>query len=109
MRSKLIPKCFIGASWQIIGQGYHIRRGEAHAEINCLNSVFDNLRSLIRESTMYVTLEPLRSRRPHPSCAKRLVQEGIRRVVIGTPLGSSSLVSGKGCQILRDGGVEVDT
>lgn len=91
---------------KIIGQGYHIRRGEAHAEINCLNSVPDNLRSLIRESTMYVTLEPCAHEGRTPSCAKRLVQEGIRRVVIGT-LDPFPLVSGKGCQILRDGGVEV--
>lgn len=90
----------------IIGQGYHIRQGEGHAEVNCITSVPVNLRHLIPQSTMYVTLEPCAHQGRTPSCAKMLVDQKIKKVVVGT-LDPFPKVAGKGCEILREGGVDV--
>lgn len=91
---------------RIIGEGYHMKRGEGHAEVNCIASVRPEHRHLITKSTMYVTLEPCAHQGRTPSCARMLVAEGVKRVVVGT-LDPFPEVAGKGCQILRDGGVQV--
>lgn len=91
---------------KVIGQGYHKKRGEAHAEVNCINSVPNRWRDLIPQSTMYVTLEPCAHQGLTPSCAKMLVQQRVKSVVIGT-LDPFPEVSGKGVEILRQGGVRV--
>lgn len=90
----------------IIGQGYHIRQGDNHAEVNCIASVPERLRHLISQSTMYVTLEPCAHQGRTPSCAKMLVEQKVKKVMVGT-LDPFPKVAGKGCQILREGGVEV--
>lgn len=91
---------------RIIGEGYHIKQGEGHAEVNCIASVLPQHRPLIAESTMYVTLEPCAHQGRTPSCARMLVDEKVKRIVVGT-LDPFPEVAGKGCQILKDGGVEV--
>lgn len=92
---------------RIIGEGYHEEAGKSHAEVNCLDSVRPSDRPLIPQSTMYVTLEPCAHEGKTPSCAKRLVRERVKRVVIGV-LDPFPEVSGKGAQILRDAGIEVE-
>lgn len=88
----------------IIGEGFHKRYGDAHAEPNAINSVKDE--SLLKESTLYVNLEPCAHFGKTPPCANLIIQKGIPRVVIGT-LDPNPKVSGKGVEILKNAGVEV--
>lgn len=92
---------------RIIGEGYHQEAGKPHAEVNCLESVSPQDQIHIPESTMYVTLEPCAHEGKTPSCAKRLVAERVPRVVMGT-LDPFPSVAGRGAQILRDAGIEVE-
>jgi diaminohydroxyphosphoribosylaminopyrimidine deaminase/5-amino-6-(5-phosphoribosylamino)uracil reductase len=89
---------------KIIGEGYHRIYGETHAEVNAIESVKD--KSLLPLSTLYVNLEPCAHYGNTPPCAERIVKEKIPRVVIGTK-DSSNRVSGKGIDILNQGGCEV--
>lgn len=92
---------------RIIGEGYHQVRGEAHAEVHCINSVRPEDKKLIPHSTMYVTLEPCAHQGLTPSCAMMLAKLKLSKVVIGT-LDPFPKVAGKGCQILREAGIEVE-
>ena len=89
---------------KIIGEGYHKKAGEPHAEINAINSVQNS--SLLPDSTIYVSLEPCSHFGKTPPCALKLTEIGFKRVVIGT-LDSHEKVNGKGKQILEDAGIEV--
>lgn len=89
---------------RIIGEGYHRRCGELHAEPNAINSVAD--KSLLRDATMYVTLEPCSHYGKTPPCARRIIDEGIPRVVVGC-LDPFEKVAGRGVAMLREAGVEV--
>ena len=89
---------------KIIGEGYHRRCGEAHAEVNAVSSVKDE--SLLREATMYVSLEPCAHYGKTPPCADLIVSKHIPRVVIGCR-DNFDQVDGKGIQKLRDAGIEV--
>lgn len=88
----------------IIGEGYHVRCGEAHAEVNAIRAVKDE--SLLRESTIYVSLEPCSHYGKTPPCADLIISKGIPRVVIGC-VDPFSLVAGRGIQKLRDAGIDV--
>ena len=89
---------------KIIGEGYHKKCGGPHAEVNAINSVKD--KSLLKESTLYVNLEPCSHFGKTPPCASLIAKLGIPRVVIGT-IDTASHVSGKGIQILKEAGVDV--
>lgn len=89
---------------EIIGEGYHIRCGEAHAEVNAIRSVKDE--RLLKESTIYVSLEPCSHFGKTPPCADLIIKKGIPRVVIGC-MDPFSLVAGKGIKKLRQAGIEV--
>jgi diaminohydroxyphosphoribosylaminopyrimidine deaminase/5-amino-6-(5-phosphoribosylamino)uracil reductase len=91
---------------RIIGEGYHQIYGMAHAEVNCIASVQAEDRPLIRESTMYVSLEPCAHFGKTPPCADLIIREGIPRVVVGCR-DPFPQVDGKGIEKLRDAGVEV--
>ena len=89
---------------RIIGEGYHHRYGEAHAEPNAINAVTDA--GLLKDATLYVNLEPCSHYGKTPPCADLIVSKGIPRVVIGT-LDPNPKVSGRGVEILRKAGIEV--
>ena len=89
---------------EIIGEGYHRRFGEAHAEPNAINSVEN--KELLKQATLYVNLEPCSFYGKTPPCADLIVRSGIPRVVIGT-LDPHPKVSGKGVKILEEAGIEV--
>ncbi len=89
---------------KIIGEGYHEKAGENHAEINAINSVQN--KSLLREATIYVSLEPCSHFGKTPPCANKIVEMGFKKVVIGT-LDVHEKVDGKGKQILEEAGIEV--
>jgi len=89
---------------KIIGEGYHHKAGESHAEINAINSVEE--KSLIPESTIYVSLEPCAHFGKTPPCALKIVGLGFKKVVIGA-MDSHDKVNGKGKKIIQEAGIEV--
>lgn len=89
---------------QIIGEGYHACCGGPHAEINAIASVTDP--SLLKRSTMYVTLEPCSHYGKTPPCAKAIVEHRIARVVVGC-MDPFPQVSGRGIRMMQAGGVDV--
>jgi diaminohydroxyphosphoribosylaminopyrimidine deaminase/5-amino-6-(5-phosphoribosylamino)uracil reductase len=96
--------CVIVYDDKIIGEGWHRQFGEAHAEINALKSVQD--KSLLRDATLFVTLEPCAHYGKTPPCSLEIVRSGIRKVVVATS-DPFPKVAGKGLQQLRDAGIEV--
>ncbi|SMP31251.1 bifunctional diaminohydroxyphosphoribosylaminopyrimidine deaminase/5-amino-6-(5-phosphoribosylamino)uracil reductase RibD [Chryseobacterium profundimaris] len=88
---------------KIIGEGYHHKAGENHAEINAIQSVQD--KSLIPESTIYVSLEPCAHYGKTPPCALKIKELGFKKVVIGA-MDSHDKVNGKGKKIIQDAGIE---
>ena len=104
------PNPMVGAvivhQGKIIGEGYHARCGEGHAEVNAIASVKDE--SLLHDSTLYVSLEPCSHYGKTPPCADLIIRKGIPRVVVGC-IDPFSLVSGRGIRKLRDAGIEVKT
>ena len=88
----------------IIGEGYHIRCGEAHAEVNAIRSVKNE--ELLKESTIYVSLEPCSHYGKTPPCADLIIEKGIPEVVIGC-MDPFSMVAGRGIEKLRKAGIKV--
>ncbi|MFP7657604.1 bifunctional diaminohydroxyphosphoribosylaminopyrimidine deaminase/5-amino-6-(5-phosphoribosylamino)uracil reductase RibD [Chryseobacterium proteolyticum] len=91
-------------SGEIIGEGYHHKAGEPHAEINAINSVIN--KDLIPESTIYVSLEPCAHYGKTPPCALKIKELVFKKVVIGA-MDSHDKVNGKGKKIIQDAGIEV--
>ena len=89
---------------KIIGEGWHQKAGEPHAEVNAINQVSD--KTLLTESTLYVNLEPCSHFGKTPPCADLIIQFGIKRVVIASR-DPNPLVAGKGILKLKEAGVEV--
>ncbi|RPD38072.1 bifunctional diaminohydroxyphosphoribosylaminopyrimidine deaminase/5-amino-6-(5-phosphoribosylamino)uracil reductase RibD [Chitinophaga barathri] len=106
------PNPMVGAvlvhEGRIIGEGFHRLYGEAHAEVNCVNSVEPELQELIPRSIMYVSLEPCAHHGKTPPCADLIIAKNIPEVVIGC-VDSFSRVAGKGIEKLREAGVKVTT
>ena len=102
------PNPMVGAvivhNGRIIGEGYHQRCGEAHAEVNAIANV--RRPELLRESTLYVSLEPCAHYGKTPPCANLIVEKRIPRVIIGCR-DPFAKVDGRGIAILREAGVEV--
>lgn len=98
----------IVARGRIIGEGFHRRYGEGHAEVNAIASVAPADAPLLHESTVYVTLEPCSHYGKTPPCARLLIERGVRRVVVGT-LDPFEKVAGRGVAMLRKAGIEVLT
>ncbi|MDR2468922.1 MAG: bifunctional diaminohydroxyphosphoribosylaminopyrimidine deaminase/5-amino-6-(5-phosphoribosylamino)uracil reductase RibD [Tannerella sp.] len=108
--SSTAPNPLVGAvlvhDGQIIGEGYHRRYGESHAEVNAIASVCDKPR--LREATLYVNLEPCTHYGKTPPCTELILRTRIPRVVIGC-LDPYPTVAGRGVRQLREAGVEVTT
>ncbi|MFN5909793.1 MAG: bifunctional diaminohydroxyphosphoribosylaminopyrimidine deaminase/5-amino-6-(5-phosphoribosylamino)uracil reductase RibD [Bacteroidota bacterium] len=96
--------CVIVHNGKIIGEGYHKRFGEAHAEVNAIYSVEDQ--ELLKESTVYVSLEPCAHHGKTPPCSDLLVKSAVKKVVIGCR-DPHLKVSGKGIEKLKKAGIEV--
>ena len=90
----------------IIGEGYHVRCGEGHAEVNACASVKSEDEHLLKESTIYVSLEPCSHYGKTPPCADLLIKKGFKRCVIGCQ-DPFAKVQGRGIQKLKDAGMEV--
>ncbi|NPA36660.1 MAG: bifunctional diaminohydroxyphosphoribosylaminopyrimidine deaminase/5-amino-6-(5-phosphoribosylamino)uracil reductase RibD [Chlorobi bacterium] len=91
---------------KIIGEGFHYKAGEPHAEVNAINSVKD--KSLLRNSTLYVNLEPCAHFGRTPPCSLAIIQNKIPKVVIGC-VDTFSKVAGKGIEMMQNAGIEVTT
>lgn len=89
---------------KVIGEGYHQRYGEKHAEANAIDSVQD--KSLLSQSTIYVSLEPCSHQGKQPPCCDLIIRHGIPKVAVATE-DPNSLVFGRGIKRLRDAGVDV--
>ena len=102
------PNPMVGAvivcDGRIISEGYHVRCGEAHAEVNAIRSVKDE--SLLKRSTIYVSLEPCSHYGKTPPCADLIIEKQIPRIVIGCR-DPFSKVAGRGIQKLQNAGREV--
>lgn len=98
--------CVIAIGDRIIGEDYHRRCGEGHAEVNAVASVADP--SMLKEATAYVTLEPCSHYGKTPPCARLLIDKGLKRVVIGSG-DPNAKVNGRGVAMLREAGIEVVT
>ena len=98
--------CVIVCDGKIVGEGWHKRYGEAHAEVNAVDSVTD--KALLPKSTVYVNLEPCSHFGKTPPCADMLIREQVKKVVVAN-LDSNPLVAGEGIKKLRAAGIEVVT
>lgn len=96
--------CVIVRNGEVIGQGFHECYGDHHAEVNAVNSVSD--KELLKESTLYVTLEPCSHWGKTPPCADMIIRMGIPRVMVGVA-DPFAEVSGRGVERLRAAGIEV--
>lgn len=107
-RQNAQPNPMVGAviacDGKIIGEGYHIRCGEGHAEVNAIASVKD--KSLLERSTIYVSLEPCSHYGKTPPCADLIISKHIPRVVVGT-IDPFAKVHGRGVEKLRQAGIDV--
>ena len=95
--------CVIVKDAQLLGEGHHPRAGQPHAEVFALRQAGEQARGAIA----YVTLEPCAHYGRTPPCAKALVDAGVVKVVVACP-DPNPLVAGKGVQILKDAGIQVD-
>lgn len=100
----MVGAVIVGPDGSIIGEGWHRQCGEAHAEVNAVASVRDA--NLLKDSTIYVTLEPCSHYGKTPPCANLLIERGIPRVVVGT-LDPFIKVAGRGVAMLREAGIDV--
>ncbi len=104
--NQMVGAVIADPSGRIIGEGWHRRYGEGHAEVNAIASVAAADQHLLSESTIYVTLEPCAHYGKTPPCAKLIIDTGIPRVVIGCG-DPFAKVSGRGIAMLREAGREV--
>ncbi|PZF73550.1 bifunctional diaminohydroxyphosphoribosylaminopyrimidine deaminase/5-amino-6-(5-phosphoribosylamino)uracil reductase RibD [Taibaiella soli] len=106
------PNPMVGAvlvhKGRVIGEGWHRIYGQAHAEVNCFESVAPADRHLIPQSIMYVSLEPCAHYGKTPPCSLRIVQEKVKKVIIAN-VDPFEKVGGRGIDILRSNNIEAIT
>ena len=107
-RSAVAPNpmvgCVIVYENKIIGEGWHQKAGQPHAEVNAIANVKN--KALLKDSTVYVSLEPCNHYGRTPPCAHLLVEQGVKRVVVGCQ-DPFEKVNGSGIETLRQAGIEV--
>lgn len=96
--------CVIVRNGNIIAEGWHQKAGEPHAEVNAINQIQN--KEILKESTLYVSLEPCAHHGKTPPCADLIIANAIPKVVIGT-VDPFAKVNGLGIQKLKDAGIEV--
>ena len=102
----MVGAVIVSKDGRIIGEGYHVRCGEGHAEVNAFASVRKEDEALLHEATVYVSLEPCSHYGKTPPCADLIISKGVRRVVCGC-IDPFSKVQGRGVKRLREAGIDV--
>ncbi len=109
-RGTTYPNPVVGAvlvhNGQIIGEGWHRKSGEPHAEVMAVKNKLH--KELLKEATLYVNLEPCSFYGKTPACSTMIIREKIPRVVISN-IDPNDKVAGKGVAMLRQAGIEVTT
>lgn len=109
---KVAPNPMVGAvlvyNDHIIGEGFHKQFGGPHAEVNCIDAVAVQNRHLVKESTLYVSLEPCAHFGKTPPCSALIIRQQVKKVVIGC-VDVFKEVAGKGIHQLQQAGIEVVT
>lgn len=102
------PNPLVGAvvvkDGKIVGEGYHKKYGEPHAEVFALEMAGEKAKG----ADIYVTLEPCSHYGKTPPCAKKIIEMGIKRCIVAS-LDPNPLVSGRGIKMLQEAGIEVIT
>lgn len=91
---------------RIIGEGYHVRCGEGHAEVNAFASVKTEDEPFLKDATFYVSLEPCAHFGKTPPCCDLIIRKGVKRVVVGC-VDPFAKVQGRGIERIREAGIEV--
>ena len=102
----MVGAVIVSQEGRIIGEGYHVRCGEGHAEVNAFASVKAEDEHLLPQSTIYVSLEPCAHYGKTPPCCDLIIKKGVRRVVVGC-VDPFSEVQGRGIERMRAAGIEV--
>ena len=98
----LVGSIVLDKNDNIVGKGFHEKYGESHAEVNALNEADE--RAI--DGTLYVNLEPCSHFGKTPPCAERIIESGIKRIVVGI-IDPNSLVAGQGINKIKEAGIEV--
>lgn len=106
-KGQVEPNPLVGAvlvkSGKIIGEGYHMKFGEAHAEVNAINNSVEN----VAGATLYCNLEPCcHTNKKTPPCAPFIIENGISEVIISN-IDPNPEVAGKGVELLKKAGIKV--
>lgn len=102
----MVGAVIVSKEGRIVGEGYHVRCGEGHAEVNAFASVRKEDEHLLHEATIYVSLEPCSHHGKTPPCADLIISKGVRRVVCGC-IDPFAEVQGRGVRKIREAGIEV--
>lgn len=103
----MVGAVIVSADGRIIGEGYHVRCGEGHAEVNAFASVKAEDEALLPDSTIYVSLEPCSHYGKTPPCADLIIKKGVKRVVVGC-IDEFAEVQGRGIRKMQEAGIEVE-
>ena len=103
----MVGAVIVSADGRIIGEGYHVRCGEGHAEVNAFASVSLEDEALLPGATIYVSLEPCSHYGKTPPCADLIIRKGVRRVVVGC-VDEFVEVQGRGIRKLQEAGITVE-
>ena len=102
----MVGAVIVADDGRIIGEGYHQRCGEGHAEVNAFASVKPEDEPLLGNATIYVSLEPCAHYGKTPPCAELIVRKGVKRCVVGCT-DPFAKVQGRGIEMMRNAGIEV--
>jgi diaminohydroxyphosphoribosylaminopyrimidine deaminase/5-amino-6-(5-phosphoribosylamino)uracil reductase len=103
----LVGSVIVDATDSIIGEGFHYKSGQPHAEVNAIADAEHNGHTDFSNATIYVNLEPCSHHGKTPPCASLLIEKGFGKVIVGT-LDPHDKVAGNGIKMLKEAGITVE-